>query len=121
MPALPVHPATLSRIVTESILIGSSSEELMAPVDATSSRGIHRFFYRCSNGPTTPFCLVHGQVAGAYFGGAEFGLTGLAAGVAFLAGLPFANTIRTNLSKFSNSDLDGFGIVILVRGRINGS
>jgi hypothetical protein len=52
-----------------------------------------------------------------YFG-ADFGLTRLSAGLAFFAGLPFASTIRTNLSKFSKSDADGFGIVILVRGRI---
>jgi hypothetical protein len=43
----------------------------------------------------------------------------LSSGVAFFAGLPFASTIRTNLSKFSNSDADGFEIVILVRGRVD--
>lgn len=59
-----------------------------------------------------------GQTERAYSFGADFGLARLSAGLAFFAGLPFASTIRTNLSKFSNSDADGFGIVILVRGRM---
>jgi len=39
----------------------------------------------------------------------------LPSGLVSFTGLPFATTIRANLSKFSNS-VDGFGIVILVRG-----
>jgi len=39
-------------------------------------------------------------------------------GLSLFVGFPFASTIRTNLSKFSNSDSDGFGSVIFVRGLI---